>query len=147
MKPTLAKLKNINPKLVWKNDKEINNLICFLEDNGFKWLHGKKAFYNERIDFLLKVKEMDRFVDSIYPLKKKLAKKVKKPVDRKKEHLQNYKIATVFIKFFIFFVIVNLFLGWIFFILSVWIALQLFFVLGLILFIKIKIKIGKKIKK
>ncbi len=147
MSLTANQLKGINPLLVWHSDKEINELISFLEERDFVWSDSRKAFRNEELGLTISARNVGKFINNCKVLEEEIKKKGKKSSNKTEEHLGDIKAAGKMINFLVFLVIVNLFLGWIFLHPFFWVVVEIFFVTLLVLFVRMRKKIRTKLKK
>lgn len=146
MKANLNQLKKNDPLLVWYSNKEIEEIISFLHEEGFTWSNAKRALYNENLELVILPKDIRFFIDNKNLLYKKIEEGKINKSEKKEDFLGNIKVAGYLINFLVFLAIINFFLGWIFFHFLVWLFLEVGIVFLLISFIKIKKKINKKVQ-
>ncbi len=145
MTPTPNQLKSVNPLLVWNSDDEINKAVFYLEKQGFFWSESRKVFYNERLGVTVSTQDIKKIINDNDFLDEKIEGAEKE--DKKEEYLGNIKIAGKLINFFVFLIIVNLFLGWLFLHPFFWVFLEILFVFCLISFLKIGRKMRLKLSR
>ncbi len=147
MSLTANQLKSINPQLVWRSDKEINELISFLEERDFIWSDSRKVFRNEELEFTISVRNAVKFINNYKLLEKEIEKRKEKSSNKKEEHLGDIKTAGKIINFLVFLVVVNLFLGWTFLHPFFWAIVEIFLVVLLVSFVRMRKKIRARLKK
>ncbi len=145
MDVSLSEFKKNNSLLVWYSENEIKDLIIFLNKNSFYWKKEEKYYYNDEIKVLLEQEDLVNIINNSDFLFKKIKTTLEKSERRNNYIKDDIRIAGYFINFFIFFSILNFFLGWIFFHPVIWILLQLFLMLSFLVFIKLRRKIIRKI--
>ncbi len=143
---TLSELKKNNSLLVWYSEKELKDLIIFLNKNGFSWDEEKNHYYNEEVNIILEQEDLVNIINDNNFLFDKIKETLKKR-DRKNNYVaDDVRVAGYYINFFLFFGIINLFLGWIFFNPIIWIILQIFLISSFFVFFKMRRKIIRKLK-
>ncbi len=139
-------LKKNNSLLVWSSDKEVKDLIIFLNRNGFYWDEKNNYYYNKEHKISLEQEELLKIIENNELLFIK-ANEILSKRDRKDNYIvDDVRVAGYFLNAFVFLGIMNLFLGWIFFHLIVWIIIQILLISAFLLFYKMKKKITRKIK-
>ena len=146
MSLVVNQLKGTDPSLVWRSDKEISAVISFLEERGYCWSASRKVFRNENLESVISGRDIGRFINNHQALEKKI-EKTKKRGNKKGEYLGDIIIAGKVINFFVFLVIINLFLGWIFLPTPFWVTTEVLFIILLIAFVKMRQKIRSRLKR
>lgn len=143
---SLSEFKKNNSLLVWYSEKDIKDLIVFLDKNRFSWNKEKNQYHNEEIDIYLEQEDLVKIINDNNFLFEKIKKTLKKR-DRKDNYVvDDVRVAGYYINLFVFLGIINLFLGWIFFNPIFWITTQIFLLLLFLAFFKMRKKIIRKIK-
>lgn len=139
------KLKKHNSLLVWYSEKELKDLIIFLNKNGFYFNEKRKNYYNDELNLLLEQEDLVNIINNNDFLFKKIKKDLEKK-DRKSNYIKDdIRVAGYYINLFLFLGIINLFLGWIFFHILIWVFIQLFLMFSFVVFLKMRKKIIRKI--
>jgi len=150
MGPLPIKLKELNPLLDRFSDTEINDLISFLEQNGFIWLNPQKIFYHKKLQFSVRTQGLDLFVNNHDAIKWKIEEfkdSCKKSPDIYSDYMAQLQMNKFLLCLFLFLVIGNLLLGWKLFSVGIWISLEILFVLIFMFLIRMEGWLRNKIDK
>lgn len=141
MKISPEKLKNFNPKLNQYSDKELEDSISFLNKKGFKWIETEEVFYHEELDFRIKTKGLDLFVENHDPIKNKISE-AKERQDNiplgYNQAVENIKISNFLIKSSLGLGLLNLVFGLFLFDFALWLVIEFILVVLFFSFIRFK---------
>ncbi len=142
-----TKFKEKNPSFFWCSNHQIDDFLHFLKSKGFKWNERYNTLHNAESNITIESLDFPKIMEKRSFLDKKI-KEEKRRREKVKENLtsDDARVAGYIINFLISAGIINLFLGWIFLNLFLWITLQILTISTIIAFFKLRIKIIKKIK-
>jgi hypothetical protein len=138
-------LKNINPVLIWQKEEKIKKTILFLERNGFRWEETKKIFYNKKTDIVIDPEDFGKILENTIFFYEKVGKEKDLVHNKRRDCLEDVRIAGIVINFLVFLIIMNFFLGWIILNIYFWFFLEATLVFFLGSFVKIRNKIKKNV--
>lgn len=138
MKPSLSKLKIKNPFLIFYSDKKIEEAVIFLEKEGFFWKEDRNIFYSPKTKTLFSAHKIEKLLRNEKYFIESVLLSGRKTEEEREERVKDVKTIEYLINFIVFLIIVNLFLGHLFFHILIWILLELIFLFLLFSFIKIK---------
>jgi hypothetical protein len=144
---SVNKAKIANPLLSLYADNEIEEVVLYLERIGFVWSDSKRAFYCEKTDKVIGLKKVISFIEDREELRKEIEINNEQIINKRKECLEDIRVADFFTNFLIFFIIINLFLGHLIFSNIAWIGIEIILIFLFWLFLRAKKTIEKKINK
>ena len=130
MEPSYKEITGINPRLLKKSEKEVDDLFGMIISKGYIWNDEKKYFYNKDLEMQIRTQGLDVFTPESF--ERKYNKWTKDgDWEKRKPGLKYSK----YIKFLFILFLIYLILGWIFIPLKIWLII-LFILLGVIFIIR-----------